>query len=102
MTTGGEIQLKAVMKPISTLRKGLPSVNLKEGEDSRATYERSDVCAVWTAAVVGEAVVALEMASAIRARLGGVTLAEMVARFKDLGKDDQVADWPDDLAGSGA
>ncbi len=102
LTTGGEIQLKAVMKPISTLRKGLPSVNLKEGEDSRATYERSDVCAVWTAAVVGEAVVALEMASAIRARLGGVTLAEMVARFKDLGKDDQVADWPDDLAGSGA
>ncbi len=102
LTTGGEIQLQAVMKPISTLRKGLPSVDLKEGTDSRATYERSDVCAVWTAAVVGEAVVALEMASALRARLGGVTLAEMVARFKDLGKDDQVADWPDDLADSGA
>ena len=97
LTTGGEIDLRAVMKPISTLRRGLPSVDLQKGEDSRATYERSDVCAVWTAAVVGEAVVALEMASALRARLGGVTLIEMLSRFQDLGAEESFSDWPDDL-----
>jgi chorismate synthase len=96
-STGAPIRLRAVMKPIPTMRRGAASVDLERMEDARATYERSDVCSLSAASVVGEAVVALELASALRARLGGVTLAESRARFADLGRDDDPARWPAEL-----
>ncbi len=99
LTTGQTVRLRAVMKPIPTLRRGLPSVDLATLEPRRATYERSDVCTVPAAAVVGEAVVALEVASALRARLGGFTLEEMRARWATLGREEDPRDWPEDLAG---
>ncbi len=99
LTNGGEIRLRAVMKPIPTLRKGMPSVALETMQPARATYERSDVCTVPAASVVGEAVVALEVASALRARLGGFTLAEMLARFRALGREEDPRGWPEELSG---
>jgi len=98
LSNGEAIYLRAVMKPIPTMRQGAPSVNLAEMSESRATYERSDVCSVIPASVVGEMVVCLELASALRARLGGVTLAEMRLRAESLGKSGTAADWPADLS----
>lgn len=99
LSTGLPILLRAVMKPIPTLRRGLGSVELASMTDSRATYERSDVCSVIPASIVGEAVVCLELASALRARLGGFTLAEMKRAWGGLGGDGNPSEWPDDISG---
>lgn len=101
LSNGQPIVLRAVMKPIPTMRRGAPSVRLADLEEARATYERSDVCSVEPASVVGEVVVCLEVASALRARLGGVTLAEMLDRAARLGGDERPPDWPEDLADRG-
>jgi len=99
LSNGQEIVVEAVMKPIPTLRQGVPSVNLAEMTAERATYERSDVCVVEPAAVVGEALLALQLASVLCARLGAVSLAEMRARFGQLGQEESPKDWPEDIAG---
>jgi len=98
LSNGQTICLSAAMKPIPTMRRGAPSVNLSKHEASRATYERSDVCAVSAASVVGRAVVCLELASALRARLGGVSLPEMEERFAQLGEDQRPSQWPADIS----
>jgi chorismate synthase len=94
MTNGQDIILRAAMKPIPTMRRGAASIHLETGKPSRATYERSDVCAIFAASVVGQAMVCLELASALRARLGGTTLAEMKVRFQGLHRDEKTSDWP--------
>ena len=65
------------MKPISTLMKPLRSVDLTTMEESPAAIERSDVCAVPAAAVVGEAMVALVLADALVERFGGDAIADL-------------------------
>ena len=95
LTNAQPISLRAVCKPIPTLRHGVASVDLSTGLASRATYERSDVCVIEAAAVVGEAVLCLELASALIARLGGLTLQECLERFSFLGSTDAIADWPE-------
>jgi chorismate synthase len=65
------------IKPISTLRNPLPSVDLNTGELVQAHYERSDVCQVPPAGVIGEAVVALVVADAFAEKFGGDSIAEM-------------------------
>ena len=65
------------MKPISTLMKPLRSVDLTTMTESPAAIERSDVCAVPAAAVVGEAMVALVLADALVDRFGGDTIADL-------------------------
>jgi chorismate synthase len=99
LTNGQPIVLRAVMKPIPTMRRGAASIQMATMEESRATYERSDVCSVEPASVVGEIVICLELASALRARLGGWTLAEMRERFARLGRDERLCDWPEELNG---
>ena len=68
MTTGEDVRVTGYMKPISTLMKPLRSVDLTTLEDAPAAIERSDVCAVPAAAVVGEAMVALVLADAVLER----------------------------------
>lgn len=99
LSNGQEIVLQAVLKPIPTLRKGVASVDLTSMEAARATYERSDVSVVEPAAVVGEAMLCLELASALCARLGNVSLREMRQRIQELGKNECPADWPSDISG---
>ncbi len=77
MTTGQPIVLRAAMKPLSTQYKPLASVDVVTKEASRAGVERSDITAVPAAGVVGEAVVAFEIARALREKFGGDSLAEM-------------------------
>jgi len=82
MTNGEDIVIRAVMKPISTLKKPLSSVNIKTKKSISATVERSDVCAVPAAGVIGEAVSAIEIANAVIEKFGGDSLAEIKRNYK--------------------
>lgn len=82
MTNAQPIVLRAAMKPIATLRKPLPSVNLCTKESIAASYERSDVCAISAASVVLEQVVAFEVAVAITEKFGSDSLEEIQARLE--------------------
>lgn len=79
MTNGMPLVVRGVMKPISTLLKGLDSVNLESLTAERSDYERSDICAVPAASVVAENVVAFEIARAFIEKFAGDTLAEVKA-----------------------
>lgn len=76
MSNGEDIVIRAAMKPIPTLYKPLRSIDIETKEAYEASVERSDVCAVPAAAVVGEAVVALEVAKAFLAKFAGDSIEE--------------------------
>jgi len=80
VTNGEPLVCRVAMKPISTLMKALPSVNIVTGEETGAHVERSDYCAVPAAGVVGEAMVALVLADALLEKFGGDFLAELQGR----------------------
>lgn len=77
MSNGEEILVRCAMKPIPTLYKPLRSVDMETKEPFEATVERSDTCAVPAAAVVAEAVAAIEVASALMEKFGGDSVAEI-------------------------
>jgi chorismate synthase len=81
MTNGEPLVIRAAMKPIATLMKQLPSVDLAKKENVKAFAERSDVCAVPAAAVVGEAMVAIVMAQVFTEKFGGDSIAEIRSNF---------------------
>jgi chorismate synthase len=87
MSNGEDIVLRAAMKPIPTLMKPLRSVDLETKRAFKASVERSDVCAVPAAGVVGEAVAAFEIASAMIEKFGGDSLDQMKRNF-DSYRDD--------------
>ena len=82
MTNGQPLVVRAAMKPISTLRKPLESVNLRTKQPEEAAYERSDVCAVSACSVIVENVVAFEVAAAVVDKFGGDSVEEMRARWR--------------------
>ncbi|MEZ5979787.1 MAG: chorismate synthase [Planctomycetota bacterium] len=82
MTTGEELVVRVAMKPISTLRRGLDTVDFATGESVRATYQRSDVTAVPAASVVGEAVVAFELTRAFLDKFGGDSMSQVRASYE--------------------
>jgi chorismate synthase len=86
ITTGSPVVVRAAMKPISTTLTPLRSADLATGEPAATRYERSDVCAVPRAAVVGEAMVAFTLADALLEKLGGDSLSEMRPRFEALAR----------------
>ena len=77
MTIGGTLRVRAAMKPLSTLKKRLRSVDLSTGEPTEAFQERTDVCAVPAAGVVCEHVVALVLADAVMEMFGGATMEDV-------------------------
>lgn len=77
MTNGQTLVVRGVMKPISTLLRGLDSVNLQTRQPERSDYERSDVCAVPAASVVAENVVAFEVARSFLEKFAGDTIHEV-------------------------
>jgi chorismate synthase len=81
MTNGEPVIVRGALKPISTLSKPLPSVDLHSGEQIQAHYERSDVCTVPAAGVVGEAMVAIVLARAMLEKFGGDSLGETKRNF---------------------
>jgi chorismate synthase len=82
ITNGEDLRVTAWMKPISTLMKPLRSVDLETMEESAATIERSDVCAVPAAAVVGEAMVCLVLANALLEKFGADTIDDIDAAWR--------------------
>jgi chorismate synthase len=81
VTTGEPVVVRGAMKPISTLRKPLASVDLRDGSAGDAAVERSDVCAVPAAAIVGETMVALVLADAFLQKFGGDSVGEIRRNF---------------------
>jgi len=82
ITNGEPVVVRGALKPISTLSNPLPSVDLVTGEEIRAHYERSDVCTVPAAGVVGEAMVAIVLAQALLEKFGGDNLSETRRNFE--------------------
>jgi chorismate synthase len=80
-TNGQPLVIRAAMKPISTLRKPLGSVNLSTKQPEEAAYERSDVCALSACSVIIENVVAFTIAQALIDKFGGDSVTEMKARW---------------------
>jgi len=76
ITNGQDVLARGLLKPISTLRKPLESVDLVTREPSAAAYERSDVCVAPAAGVIGEAMVAIILAQALLEKFGGDSLGE--------------------------
>lgn len=83
VTNGEELRVSGFMKPISTLMKPLRSVDLTTLEEAPAAIERSDVCAVTAAAVVGEAMVCLVLGEAILDRFGGDSIRQLEAHLRE-------------------
>jgi chorismate synthase len=77
ITNGEPLVCRGWMKPIATLKSPLPSVDVVTKEAFDAAFERSDVCAVSAASVVGEAMVAITLADAVLEKFGGDSLREM-------------------------
>ena len=81
ITNGEELRVRGYMKPIATLRKALKSVDINTKEASDAAFERSDITAVPAAGVIGEAMLAVVLANAMREKFGGDSIDEMKRNF---------------------
>jgi chorismate synthase len=82
ITNGAPVVVRGAAKPISTLIKPLPSVDLVTHEPTPAHFERSDICVIPAAGVVGEAMVALVLADAFRQKFGGDSIAEIEKNYE--------------------
>ena len=82
MSNGEAIVARVAVKPVSTLRRPLDAVDLESGEVRRAHIERSDVAIMPRAGIVGEAMLALVLADALLADLGGDTMADLRAALR--------------------
>jgi chorismate synthase len=82
ISNGEEIRVRGYLKPISTLRRPLGSVDFATREPVKAAYERSDVCVVPAAGVAAEAMVALTLAGAVLEKFGGDSMAETLRNYR--------------------
>ncbi|MBK9170320.1 MAG: chorismate synthase [Bryobacterales bacterium] len=82
MTNGQDLLVRGLLKPISTLRRPLESVDLTTREAALAAYERSDICVVPAAGIIGEAMVAIVLAQAFLEKFGGDSLTETKRNYE--------------------
>ncbi len=82
VSNGQDVVVRGYLKPISTLRRPLGSVDFKSREPVKAAYERSDVCVVPAAGVAGEAMVALTLARCALEKFGGDSVGELKRNFE--------------------
>ncbi len=83
ISNGQPIVVRAAVKPIATLGKPLPSVDLRTGKKTEAHYERSDICVVPAAGVIGETMLAIILTNAMLSKFGGDHLKETLANYKN-------------------
>ncbi len=81
ITNGEELRVRGYMKPISTLRRPLHSVDIDSKKDDLAAFERSDITAVPAAGVIGESMIAIVLANSMREKFGGDSMIEMRRNF---------------------
>ena len=86
MSNGMPIVIRAAMKPIPTMKQPLMSINLENGQEHTAHFERSDVCASPAASVVGEAMVAIVLADTFLDKFGGDSLTEIKTNYENYKK----------------
>ena len=82
MSTGQVLRVRAAMKPIATVPRALRTIDTTTGEPALAHHQRSDVCAVPAAGVIGEAMVALVLADAVLEKFGGDSVAETTRNYE--------------------
>lgn len=82
ITNGEELRIRGYKKPIATLKKPLHSVDINTKQEDLAAFERSDVTAVPAAGVIGEAMIAITLANALREKFGGDSIEEMKRNFE--------------------
>lgn len=82
ITNGEEIRVRGYLKPISTLKRPLRSVDIESKQPSDAAYERSDVTVVPAAGVIGESMLAMVLANSMREKFGGDSIQEMKRNFE--------------------
>jgi chorismate synthase len=82
MSNGQDLVVRGYLKPISTLRRPLASVDFATRQAVKASYERSDVCVVPAAGVAAEAMVALVLAGCVLDKFGGDSMAELQRNFR--------------------
>jgi chorismate synthase len=83
MTNGAPLIVKGYVKPVSTIKKGLRSVDIKTKEAKKPQFRRSDFCVVPSASVVGEAMVAWVLAAEMVEKFGGDSISDMKASYSD-------------------
>jgi chorismate synthase len=83
ISNGEDIVVRAVVKPIATLANPLDSIDLHSGKKAKAHYERSDVCVVPAAGVIGEAMLAIVLADTCLEKFGGDSLKETLANYRN-------------------
>lgn len=86
ITNGEELRVRGYLKPISTLRKALHSVDIDTKKEDLAAFERSDITAVPAAGVIGEAMLAIVLANSLREKFGGDSIDEMKQNFESYQK----------------
>ena len=86
VTNGEEVMIRAYLKPIPSLTNSLRSVDFTTKKETKAIYQRSDICVVPAASVVGEAVAAWEIAVAFLEKFGGDSLLEIKENYKNYSK----------------
>ena len=91
ISNGENVVCRAAMKPIATLKKALPSIDVGTKESFAAAHERSDICAVAAASIVGEAMVAITICDAVLEKFGGDSMRELVRNVA--GYREQVAEF---------
>lgn len=82
ITNGEELRVRGYLKPISTLRKALASVDIETKQEELAAFERSDITAVPAAGVIGETMLAIVLANAMREKFGGDSMPEALRNFE--------------------
>ncbi|MFN0279831.1 MAG: chorismate synthase [Pyrinomonadaceae bacterium] len=82
ITNGEELRVRGYMKPLSTLRKPLRSVDIETKEASEAAFERSDITSVPAAGVIGETMLAIVLANSMREKFGGDSMDEMQRNYQ--------------------
>lgn len=87
ITNGEELRVRGYLKPISTLRKQLYSVDIDTKQADLAAFERSDITAVPAAGVIGEAMLAMVLANEMREKFGGDSIKEMKRNFENYRED---------------
>jgi chorismate synthase len=91
VSNGEDIVVRGYLKPISTLRRPLESVDFATREPVKAAYERSDVCVVPAAGIAAEAMVALTLAKVALEKFGGDSVGELERNYKSYCK--QIAEY---------
>lgn len=91
ITNGEELRVRGYLKPIATLRRALKSVDIESKAEQEAAFERSDITAVPAAGVIGEAMLAIVLANAMREKFGGDSMTEALANFS--GYREQIAKY---------